>query len=118
MEPSDLASNILGKLKAELSGDLNKIDAFFRARVENLCGLAVALGRERREGFLKDDDAAFEEELEYLRKGAHLLARDVTTMVLIEAEKAWNAVVSEIWDALNSIIGAASPLPVPIRPAP
>ncbi|MCA0873616.1 hypothetical protein LCL97_22515 [Seohaeicola saemankumensis] len=119
MKSSEVIANILGKLQTQLQGDFETIETFARERLEDIAELAMVLARERVDGIFKTNNQMFQRAVARLEKRVDLFVRDLALLSALTVEKAWNTVVSEVWGAINAVIGAAAgTLPLPSLPKP
>lgn len=117
MRTSDIIARILNRLQTQLGEDFETIESFARERLESITELAAVIARERVDGIFRTNNQMFARAVDRLKAHVDLFARNLALLSALTVEKAWNTVVSEVWGAINALVGAVgAPLPLPQLP--
>jgi len=110
----DLTRQIIGRLDAELGDDITKFVGFAGKQAKRLAKQAAWIAEASAKGELDDDDRNWF--LDNLKELSTNFARTVAGLTLLTIEKAWNAVVDILWNAMSTVVGSTLPIPVPPSP--
>lgn len=113
-----LKTDILGKLTALVEGDINDHVAFAERQTRGIAKQAAWIAATALVPFGKDGGFDDREEMDWFVENLEEISRNfvktVVGLTVITLEKAWNAVVATLWDAINAVIEPAIGIALPI----
>ena len=104
-----LKTAIIGKLRDIAQSDIDAHIDFVEKQTKGLATQSAWIARARLEGELDEDDLDFF--LEDLRKLSESFVKVVIGLTIITIEKAWNAVVNTLWEAIGGAIDSVLTIP-------
>jgi hypothetical protein len=110
-----LGAKIINALNESLEGDIMVFVAFADRQARGLAKQAAWIAEATLNGELTAEDREWF--LENLKELSTNFARTVVALTLLTIEKAWNAIVGTLWEAINGTISAAIGIVLPV-PAP
>ncbi len=114
--PEELFSQILKKLSEILRESQESLTHYSKRQLELLSQKAIWLASSRATGDLKNNDKLFEHFEDNLKESAHNFAKTIALHTIATLQKAWNAIVGTLWDAMDMILGKVGISPL-VRPA-
>lgn len=107
----ELVTAILGDLNSLLDKDIGEYVTFAKMQTKALAKQAAWIAEATLQGEINDEEREFF--LADLKTLSENFARVVVGLTIITLEKAWNAIVGRLWDAINAALGSLLPVPGP-----
>jgi hypothetical protein len=111
-----LGGQILKALNDSLQGDIAVFVAFSERQARGLAKQAAWIAEATLAGELTAEDREWF--LGNLEELAANFARTCAALTLLTIQKAWNAIVGTLWNAINGAISAATGIVLPVPAAP
>ncbi|GAA4128563.1 hypothetical protein ACFFTN_04470 [Aminobacter aganoensis] len=116
-KPEAVSKKILSSLTKIIGDDVRDHVQFAEEQTKLLAKQAALIAQAAISGDIDADDRDFF--TESLRASAENFARTLVALTILTIEKAWNALVSILWGAINKAIESAGlPISFPIPGAP
>jgi hypothetical protein len=111
-----LGGQIIQALNDSLQGDITVFVAFSERQARGLATQAAWIAEATLTGELTAEDRQWF--LDNLEQLAANFARTCAALTLLTIQKAWNAIVGTLWNAINGAVGAATGLVLPVPATP
>ena len=118
IDVNGLVKDLLGTLSEAVNGDIELHVKFADRQAKVLAKQAAWIAEGTVNGELVDEERDWF--LSNLGELSANFARTVASLTILTIEKAWNAIVGEIWKAINGAVNTALgfTLPIPRMPDP
>jgi hypothetical protein len=91
--------------------DIRAVDGFARDQLKSIARLQARLAKMISDGMFEGDPEGQQDHLDILEELITNFVNTLRGLAIIMIEKAWNAVVKVVWDALDNATGVALPRP-------
>jgi len=114
IDPTQILGDMLGAANASLNADLTTMGGYAEAKAQAIANQASMIGTYYASGQITEVEA--QHFLDGLQDMVTSFVNTVEGLALIDVEKAWNAMIGVLWDAIGSATGGALTLTKPVMP--